>query len=160
MFLHIRQNDKIHSLEDNYSTLGTVIASPQYPAFITNLKDGCVFFRILGFFVKKTQNLSIIVSICPIVSWVGAFASSDDEATFFILLYGDKTYRKFSRDPQSCQLLLILWFILRNLYKMLVFSTYTQIFHKISKSWQLWGSLEIFRIGTFCPKFWNNKNNY
>ena len=92
------------------------------------LKDGCVFLCILVFFCKKKkkQNLSIIVSICPIVSWVGAFESLDDEATFFILLYGDATYGKFSRDPQSCQLLLILWFILRNLYKMLVFSTYTQ----------------------------------
>ena len=96
------------------------------------------------FFAKKNQKLCIIVSICPIVSWVGAFESLDDEATFFILLYGDARYGKFSRDPQNCQRLLMSWNIWVYVEKTSILYKFLKMNHKISKSWQLWGSLEKF----------------
>ena len=64
-----------------------------------------VFISGFWFFLqKKNQKLSTVTSNCHLGMGVGAFESSDDEATFFFLFYGDKMHRKNSRATQTWQL--------------------------------------------------------
>ena len=56
------------------------------------------------FFAKKNHKFSTVTSNRHLGMGVGAFESSDNEATFFFLFYGDKTHRKHSRATQTWQL--------------------------------------------------------
>ena len=64
-----------------------------------------VFISGFWFFLqKKKQKLSTVTSNRHLGMGVGAFESSDNEATFSFFFYGDKTHRKNSRTAQTWQL--------------------------------------------------------